>query len=217
MHWLGWLLDYLMVFGFAHHLWETGASAVEHPSPGGLLIAAGAAALLFGHFGRSETSRLGRLLSAAGRGVAAIGQFLQNLPDKISALLHPPQTNLERLHREAKLERRANSAITAVVLTSMGGFLAIFVYAALFLPSPPIPIITSEHNKKKQKELEPFDKRWQAPNEKTGMGGDANVDIPPPDQIDFNAVIEPIPLPRSRPKRLEAKKPMKDPWLFPRF
>jgi hypothetical protein len=219
LHWIGWLFDYLMVIGFANHLSEPLMRAWHEGTWGSLLIAAGMVALIIGHFGRSETFRLGRLVTQLGGWIRSAGECVQRLPDRINSILNPPteKSTLSRRHREVKSDRRAGAFLAIGVGSFVAFYLGIFIYGRIF---PPVPSQIEISRLTPPPAPQPFDKRWEAPQEKTGVGGglpDDRVAVPAQDEIVLSGTV---PIPKTRPKQSNsapAHHNMKDPWNFPRF
>jgi hypothetical protein len=219
MHWLGWLFDYLMVIGFASHLSEPFVRAWHEENWGGVFIGVGMAALTIGHFGRSETTRLGRLLAQLGGWIRSAGNYVQDLPDRVNAKLNPAveASTLYRRHREVKSNRRTRAFLTVCLMSFIAFYLGIFVYGLI---NPRVPGQPQISDVRPPPAPQPFDKRWEAPAEKEGTGGSPTDEREIAPSQDDSLLPRIAPVPKPRPERSHpaaGQHIMKDPWNFPRL
>jgi hypothetical protein len=193
-----------MVIGFFGHLSEPFLHAWHEKTWLALFFAVATAALVIGHFGRSETNRLGRILAQLGEMITSAGEGVQRLPDRVESILDPEieeSTSLRR-QREVKSNRRTSVLLAIGVISFMTFFLGIFVYGAINPPVPREPEVAKLTPPSPPPASLPFEMRWQAPNEQSGIGGGE-----PP---------VPVPLPKPRPKNL-APAHHRGAWEFPRY
>jgi hypothetical protein len=212
-----WLVEYFATIGLAYYAYAVIAHAMHDTSLFAIVGLVGTVVFLIKHYGREFTLGLGRIISNWGQALQRFGAFLLGLPDIVRGFFNPPKSDsrVDRLAWEIRFDRRMMRAFLATFLIVVGALLITWVSNPIVREAkidrifpPPAPL--------------PFDKKWMAPGEPKGVGGEVFPEVTHPQPL---AVLPEAPstqpqqhvAPSKKLRVQSGERRMKDPWDFPRF
>jgi hypothetical protein len=177
------------------------------PEPLALVLSAGIVLFFACHHGRSALLGLARLTFALSYSLRRMGQFFLAVPKFFSGVWRPANNNspLDRRTRDIGWER----------LIKVGFCIVVCALAVSLIKGSAIPDAreTKLEKLRPPPAPQPFQKRWTAPDEPSGIGG------PSVDDADITVweIVPPATPPVARKARQRKSRPMSNPWEFPKF
>src|SRR5947207_2179855 len=198
------LFDCIEIFGLVCYGYVVLSHSIQPLEPGALILSTGIVIFLAGHHGRSAILSLARITFALSYMLRRVGHFFVRVPEFFSALWRPANndSSLDRRVRQIGWER----------LIKVGFCIVVGALAVSLIRGSAIPDIRETKIEKLEPPdaPQPFQKRWEAPNERSGIGG------PGVDVAEWE-IVPPTAPPVAKRARQRKVRPMSNPWDFPKF
>jgi hypothetical protein len=198
------LFDCIEIFGLACYGYVVLSHSIQPLEPGALILSTGIVIFLAGHHGRSAILSLARVTFALSDMLRRIGQTFVRVPEFFSTLWRPVNndSSIDRRVREIGWER----------LIKVGFCIVVGALAVSLIKGSAIQDIRATKIEKLEPPYapQPFQKRWESPNEPSGIGG------PGQDDAEWEIVPPAAPPVAKRPRQQKVR-PMSNPWDFPKF